>query len=422
MPDAEYDGSRDSIPRPGPRAVLPVAFATRFLQWGSLGLIIPVSNLLRLSKGLSLAELGFSAAVVAGVVVALEVPTGVLADRLGRKRVYMASLTFFALSCLALIVGRGFAAVTAGFALYGVSRALSSGSLEALLIDRYIALEGKEKLPRLISITNAADTAGLALGSLCGGLIPSAWQTLAPGAGRYDGNLIAMLALTAVLGVLTASAVSEEPVRARGSEGVRDFLSGSARAIAHSPPLMMILCSMIAWGFAISSVETYWQPRLAQILGSDESGWIFGAVSAGYFLAALVGSLAAPPLLEKTKINPYVFLFLLRIIMAGFIALMAFQTSAGGFSAVYLLMFCWNGMANPPEGTVINLQIPSERRASLLSVASLVMQLGGLAGAAVFGILAGRFAIPVLWQVAAAVFGASSVLYLFAGRRKPGEA
>jgi hypothetical protein len=52
--------------------VVPIAAATRFLQWGILGVIVPVSNLLRMSKGLGLAELGFSAAITAGIVVALE--------------------------------------------------------------------------------------------------------------------------------------------------------------------------------------------------------------------------------------------------------------------------------------------------------------------------------------------------------------
>ena len=69
---------------PGVGHILPVAAATRFLQWGSLGLILPVSNLFRLSKGLSLGELGFSAALVSAVVILLEVPSGI---QIGRAHV-----------------------------------------------------------------------------------------------------------------------------------------------------------------------------------------------------------------------------------------------------------------------------------------------------------------------------------------------
>jgi len=110
-PEPSSPGSKPSL-----KYLLPVVFATRFLQWGALGLVIPVSNLLRLAKGLTLAELSFSAAFVSAVVIVLEVPSGILADRLGRKRIYMMSLAFFALSCATLIFSRGFVAVTGGFA------------------------------------------------------------------------------------------------------------------------------------------------------------------------------------------------------------------------------------------------------------------------------------------------------------------
>ena len=403
--------------KPGPEYILPVAVATRFLQWGSLGLIIPVSNLFRLSRGLTLAELGFSAAIVSAVVIILEVPTGVLADRIGRKRVYLASLVFFALSCLTLLAARGFIAVSAGFALYGVSRALSSGSLEALLIDRFLENRGPERLHRLIAASNAADIAGLALGSLAGGLLPMGWAVLAPGLGRYDGNLLAMLVLTAALAGVAGFAVSEDQTAGREKEKMGQFLSGSMRAIVGNRELVLILATMIAWGFAFSAVETYWQPRLADLLGSAESTWVFGAVSAAYFLAALLGSLASPLVLERTRVSPYLFLFLLRLASAAFIVLLALQGTPAGFAAFYLAMFCWNGMSGPLEGTVLNLRIPAERRASLLSVASLLVQLGGLAGAVAFGAAVGFLSIPGIWFIAAAVFAASAPLYLAAGRR-----
>lgn len=131
-------------------------------------------------------------------------------------------------------------------------------------------------------------------------------------------------------------------------------------------------------------------------------------------MAALLGSLASPLVLERTRISPYLLLFVLRLTTAGFIVLLALQGSATGFAVFYLAMFCWNGMVNPPEGTVLNLRIPADRRASLLSVASLLVQLGGLAGALAFGALVGPLKIPGVWFAAAAVFAASAPLYLAA--------
>ena len=56
------------------------------LHWFIIGLIIPVMALLQLEKGLNLFQIGITAAIYGGTVIALELPTGGLADAIGRKR------------------------------------------------------------------------------------------------------------------------------------------------------------------------------------------------------------------------------------------------------------------------------------------------------------------------------------------------
>ncbi|MBN2875565.1 MAG: MFS transporter, partial [Spirochaetales bacterium] len=371
--------------------MLAVAVATRFLQWGIVGILVPVANLLRMSKGLSLAELGFSAAVMSAVVVALELPTGVLADRIGRKRTYLAAVVFQVAAYGALLFAHGFLAVSAAFGLYGVSRALSSGSLEALLIDRYIEARGQEKLHRLMSAVNAADTAGLAIGSVLGGFLPGLWASIAPASNRYHGNLLAMLFLLAVLGAITGFSVSDDRgAFKRSSTRLGMFLADSIAFARSSPALVAFLVAGTAWGVAFSAVETYWQPRLASMVGAAGTDSLNGYLSAGYFLAALVGSLAAAPLFEKMRLGPGVVLAGLRLLTAVFIAALALQQSAGGFAILYLSMFFWNGMASPPEATALNRILPADKRASMLSAVSLTVQLGGFAGAIGFGFVVGR--------------------------------
>ncbi len=395
-----------------PHSLIPFAFITRFLQWGTLGFLIPVSGLIKLSKGLSIAELGFCGAIASGTIVLLEVPTGVFADRFGRKRTYLLSLAFTVAACLVILAGGGFFLVATGFILFGVARALSSGSLEALLIDRYIERRGEDSLARFMSTTNAADTAGLALGSLAGGVVPALWKGLMPEANRYHGNILAMIAMTAILALTVLVGVEEDHRTSSAKVPLRSFLRESVTFVRGSRTLIFLMVSMTAWGFAFSSIETYWQPRLATIMGSDASGWIFGTLSAGYFLFALLGSLAAPGALGKTQISPYSFLLITRLMTAAFVLILSFQNTVPGFSVFYLLMFFWNGLSNPPESTLLNRAIPPDRRASLLSMASLAVQLGGLAGSAVFGAVAGGISIEAAWIIAAVVFGASACLYI----------
>lgn len=399
---------RAILPRPG--GIVAVAAATRFLQWGILGVIIPVANLLRMSKGLNLAELGFSAAITAGIVVTLELPTGILADRLGRKLTYLASLAFQAASCAVLLFADGFVTVSLGFGLYGVSRALSSGSLEALMIDRYIEAHGDATLHRLMSVTNAADTAGLALGSIAGGFIPGLWVAIDPSSNRYHGNLVVMLFLLLVLSGLVMTSVSDRYGAVRKKTGLGIFMRDSLVFLWRSPALLAFLAAGIAWGFSFAAIETYWQPRLAGIAGAAGSDRLNGFLSAGYFLAALVGSLAILPLLEKSRMRSGTVLLLLRLMTAAFVVVLAVQNVALSFAVLYVTMFFWNGMASPLETTVLNRILPSDKRASMLSMVSMAVQLGGLVGAVAFGLIVGAVGIPMAWFASAAVLAASASL------------
>ena len=61
------------------------------LRWFPTGLLIPVVMLLPLERGLTLSEIGLAAAAQGLFVLFLELPTGGLADSLGRKHVLVAA-------------------------------------------------------------------------------------------------------------------------------------------------------------------------------------------------------------------------------------------------------------------------------------------------------------------------------------------
>ena len=70
------------------------------LRWLPVGLQAPITVLLAQSRGLSLAEIGLLFTVHGAIVVALELPTGGLADVLGRRPVVVAGAVLYLVSCL----------------------------------------------------------------------------------------------------------------------------------------------------------------------------------------------------------------------------------------------------------------------------------------------------------------------------------
>ena len=136
------------------------------LRWLPTGFLIPVSAVFMQSRGLSLAQIGLAVAVQSGVVLLLELPTGGLADSLGRRRVLLFAgvLDIAALSCFA--VATSFAGFVVAWAVQGVFRALDSGPLEAWYVDESLAVRPDADIERGIARSGTVIGIAISAGAL----------------------------------------------------------------------------------------------------------------------------------------------------------------------------------------------------------------------------------------------------------------
>ncbi len=109
----------------------------QLLHWASVGILFPVLVLTQIDKGLDLLQVGVVMALYSTTVIMLEVPTGGLADQLGRKQIYMISVVVKLISIGLFIFSSTPAMITLVFILYGASRALDSGSIDAWFVDTF---------------------------------------------------------------------------------------------------------------------------------------------------------------------------------------------------------------------------------------------------------------------------------------------
>ncbi len=86
-------------------------------------------------RGFSLVEIGFAEAVFHAVSLCCELPSGLLADVLGRKRTLTASQVMFVLSTLLMVVSRGLAGVCLSLAVSALGYNLESGTREAVTYE-----------------------------------------------------------------------------------------------------------------------------------------------------------------------------------------------------------------------------------------------------------------------------------------------
>jgi MFS family permease len=395
-----------------------VPFVNRLLHWMIVGIMTSIMTLMILSRGVQMENLGLLVASFSIITVILEFPSGVLSDLLGRKRIYIISLAFSLAARLALLAAQGFFPIAMAFALYGVSRAFSSGSIEALYTDQWIREKGKNELHRLMSVMGIGETLGLACGALAGGFLPQIWDIYFPAMNRYDGNIIVQIVLILILLIFTSLTSKEKELQEKTSTAFYRYVAQTLEFAWKNRILRTIILGSCLWGIAFSAIEVFWQPRLKAILGSETQAWIFGLVNSGYFVASLLGVIAFEAIAVRKKVNSFTAIFLAKILCGLLIILLATRNKVSGFAFVYLTMFLFNGAGNIPEGTAFNSEASEERRSSLLSVSSLAMQLGAVLGSIMFGFLVSSLSIPGIWILAGIVLCLSSFLYLGLIRRK----
>jgi predicted MFS family arabinose efflux permease len=244
------------------------------------------------------------------------------------------------------------------------------------------------------------------------------------GVGIYAANLAVISAVLVIQFVATSVLIVEVANKAHSMtalSGLKRFPEVISTAVKYGVKNRVILTLMIAslaLGFGMIGVEVFWQPQLAGLLGEDDASWVFGVMAAGYFLAASVGNVLITPLCSRFGQRYVQILLGLRLAMGSSLILLALQSTVLGFAAFFMIFLLINGMSNSPHSTVFNSQVPGERRSTLMSFESFVVQIGVLAGSLTFGYIAEVLSIPTAWTIAGCLLLASSVAYLALSSRK----
>jgi MFS family permease len=391
----------------------------RALRWLPVGLVLPFLILTPVARGLDLGAVGAVFAVHSAVLIVLEVPSGALADSLGRRRVMLVGAALTAVSLATFAVAQSVPAFMASVAALGTGRALISGALEAWYVDSLRALDPVAPLARGLSRGTAAEALALALGALAGGALVSLAGPSDVASGALAGyGLAALVGAGASLVYLGAVAalIHEPPHRsalhdARHSiaRRIRTVLATARDEAAASVTVRVIFATAVAFGFAMSAVELLWQPHLAELLGGgDRHGFAFGALAAASMLAVAVGAAASPALRRRLG---------LRLGYLASLGLVAVSTAVLGepgapaaFVVLYLATYLSYGFVEPMHVELLNEAVGSDARATLISGESLAAQGGALIANLSVGALAAAEGTAAAWAVAGALLALTGLL------------
>lgn len=125
------------------------------------------------SLGFTTSQLVAYAFITNLVVLLVEVPSGILADRWSRKGVLLTSLLFMSVGCILLGSADTFAAFILATIFTGLFFGMSSGVQAAMLYDALLESNRRDAYEKMLGLLRSAQTTGLVLSSIAGAVLAS---------------------------------------------------------------------------------------------------------------------------------------------------------------------------------------------------------------------------------------------------------
>jgi MFS family permease len=293
---------------------------------------------------------------------AMEVPSGYMSDRLGRRITLIASALAGLAGTALLGFGTGFAVFAAAQVLLGASSAFASGTDSALLYESLSARGREDQIERQELRAWRFSFIALALSAFLGGAM-SIWGASLP----------FLASAVAFAGVLVVTIGFTEPGRAdiqlpQGAELVR---LGSLRAALTEPVLIWLFGLSVLMYIFSHILFVFGQPFILQALTEigleQDAPAISGTVSALMMLVSLVASMFAPALRRKIGL-PLILLFAfgLQVALSGSLVM----SDAAPAIAVLFLRMVPSSLARPFILARVQPMLHRDSRATYLSLQS----------------------------------------------------
>ncbi len=302
-----------------------------------------------------------------------EIPTGLIADRIGTRNCLRAGAVVMTAANLAPVFSASYTGFLLHFLAIAAGRSLTSGAASAYLYD---GLRAEKCDEHYLKAEGTARALGLAAKVVCWPLVGPlmALAHTAPyvlSAASAAGSLACAVALPRLTVPGDAAGAGTAGGRAGGGRRRGAFLrdAGSAlRCVASSPWLALVMMQ----GVAVFTLSRICQVNLFQPIlldhGIGESS--HGGVLAAMTVAEAVAS-ARPQWLSR-RLTPVAWVSVLSLALAGTLA----GLTLGGPWAVVALLCLFaaaTGFAYPVQRKLVNDAVPAHApRATLLSVESIV--------------------------------------------------
>lgn len=386
----------------GARRVQRVYLVLLLLHTLAASFIWGINTLFLLDAGLSNTQAFAANACFTAGLVLFEVPTGVVADMRGRRLSYLLGTLTLAVSTLLYLlmwhIAAPFWAWALVSAMLGLGFTFFSGAVQAWLVDALKANGYDAALDPVFARGEIVEGVAMLGGAVLGGYVAQATNLGVPYVLRA-----AALVLSFATAFLLMHDTGFTPVREGGAmRQARETLRGALRYGFDSPPVRwMITASAFTDGVSIYGFYAM-QPYLLDLYGDPEAYGIAGLSAAIVGGAQIAGGLVVSRLSGVVRRRTTL---LLGVVLGSGLTLVLIGL-VPGFPAAVSLLVVWGllfATVMPVRQAYLNELIPSEQRATGLSLDSLMGSGGGVIAQPLLGRAADVWGYPASYLCGAAI-------------------
>ncbi len=387
------------------------------IQWLSLGILTPVLILIFKSRDLNLADIGFIMGIFFLTTAAFEIPLGAIADNFCRIKIFLLSLLLNVLGLYFLLSSSDINSLIFSMIVLGISRAASTGSLDAWFYERFMLLNSNKNYHQAICVITFLSTLAFSLGALMGGYIPEISHLISIGVNQhsiYDTNILISATLSILLCPITISFFYIDSDKECINKSTKNIIQHSFKVASFcltDVSLKWLFVSTLLFGVVVTTLDTFWQPHLFEIIDAEGSSIIVGYLSAGCSVASAISSLFAMWILKFTQMKHVSYLLISRLLSSLFFLFLAASDNLFLFSMFYVgIMLIFSSGTCSVNVLVMSL-CPKEYLSSVVSILSFIGSTGALFTTIIFSNISENYGFSVSWIFCAIIIAVASSFY-----------
>lgn len=337
-----------------------------------------VGALYQQSRGLSLLQINSIWSVIVGTIFLAEVPTGVIADKIGRKKSVVIALFLQFLGEFFYLFANNYFSFVLIAILAGVGYSFLSGANEALVYDSLLKDDREKRMKKAMGLIGASYQLTFFIAPLLGGVIISKLV--------LDKFLLGIgITATSILIAFLISLTLEEPESEYKHQEVSPFtiLKNGINQILQNRKIQWIAAIAILTTAFPNTLLNLYQPYFVKF-GINTSLPIGIALSLGGLAAFLIQKNIYA---IEEKLGRYG-LFAITIIPGIFYLFFATVTNILYLFPIFIFTFAFAEAKNPLISSYQNEQIDSKNRATTISLINMLIQFY----VAIMGLVFGRIA------------------------------